>query len=184
MIKTVSVAFGTVSIAYGSLVVLNTEVEHLRDCEPRRWWKEVKSLGGMQLATRADPTSVLKHIDSGPVSSCVALANVTNNALLAPMDIFTPLDPGISVVVQHTDTPIVTEFCVLKKLIALNPAKSSGPDGVPAWLLKTNAELLAPVVTDTLNCSSLFRLVCPSPGSMPKLPPFLSRPLFMTLSST
>ena len=59
------------------------------------------------------------------------------------------------VVVQHTDTPIVTEFCVLKKLIALNPAKSSGPDGVPAWLLKENADLLAPVVTDILNCSYL-----------------------------
>ena len=47
------------------------------------------------------------------------------------------------------------EFCVLKKLIALNPAKSSGPDGVPAWLLKENADLLAPVVTDILNCSYL-----------------------------
>ena len=86
----------------------------------------------MQLATRTDPTSVLKHIDSGPVYSRGALANVINNAFLAPMNIFTPLDPGISVVAQHTDTPIVTEFCVLKKLIALNPAKASGPDGVPA----------------------------------------------------
>ena len=28
-----------------------SKVEHLRYCEPRRWWKEVKSLGGMQLAT-------------------------------------------------------------------------------------------------------------------------------------
>ena len=36
-----------------------SKVEHLRDCEPRRWWKEVKSLGGMQSATRTDPTSVL-----------------------------------------------------------------------------------------------------------------------------
>ena len=72
----------------------------------------------MQLATRTDPTSFLKQIDSGPVSSSAALANVVNNAFLAPMNIFTPLDPGISVVAQHTDTPIVTEFCVLKKLIS------------------------------------------------------------------
>ena len=71
------------------------KVKHLRDCEPRRWWKEVKSLGGMQSATRTDPTSVLRHIDSGPDSSRTALANVINNAFLAPMNSFTPLDPGI-----------------------------------------------------------------------------------------
>ena len=68
---------------------------------------------------------------------------------------FTPLDPGISVAAQYNNTPTVAEFCVLKKLIALNPAKASGPDGVPAWLLKENADLLAPVVTDILNCSYL-----------------------------
>ena len=132
-----------------------SKVEHLRDCEPRKWWKEVKSLGGMQSATRTDPTSVLKHIDSGPDSSRTTLTNVINNAFLAPMNSFTPLDRGISVAAQYTDTPTVAEFCVLKKLIALNPVKASGPDGVLAWLLKENADLLAPVVTDILNCSYL-----------------------------
>lgn len=62
----------------------------------------------MQLAMRMDPTSVLKHIVSGPVSSRAALANVINNAFLAPMNIFNPLNRGISVAVQHTDAPIVT----------------------------------------------------------------------------
>ena len=104
----------------------------LKDCEPRRWWKEVKSLGGMQSATRMDLTFVLKHIDSGPDSSRTTLANVINNAFLAPMSIFTLLDPGISVA-----------------------AKASEPDGMLAWLLKENADLLAPVVTDILNCSYL-----------------------------
>ena len=44
-----------------------SKVEHLRDCDPRRWWKE--SLGGMQSATRTEPTSFLKHIDAGRKSS-------------------------------------------------------------------------------------------------------------------
>ena len=43
-----------------------SKVEHLRDCAARRWWNEVKRLGGMQSATRTDPTSVLKLFDSGP----------------------------------------------------------------------------------------------------------------------
>ena len=161
-----------------------SKVEHLRNCEPRRWWKEVKSLGGMQSATRTGSTSVLKHLDLGPDSSRTALANVINNAFLAPMNSFTPLDPGISVAAQYTDTPTVADFCVLKKLIALNPAKASGPDGVPAWLLKENADLLAPVVTDILNCSYLEARLPQSWKLANTLPLFLSRPLFMTLTST
>ena len=35
----------------------------------------------------------------------------------------------------------------------LNPAKASAPGNIPTWLLKDNAELLAPVVTEIINCS-------------------------------
>ena len=35
-----------------------SKVEHLRKCDPRKWWKEVKSLSGMQLATRTEPTLI------------------------------------------------------------------------------------------------------------------------------
>ena len=129
------------------------KVEHLRDCEPRRWWKEVKSLGGMQSATHTDPTSVLKHIDSGSDSSATSLTNIINNAFFAPIYTFIPLDPEFSVVLQHTDSPTVTEFRVLKKLTALNCAKASWPGGIPGWLLKENPDLLAPVVTEILNFS-------------------------------
>ena len=129
------------------------KVEHLRDCEPRRWWKEVKSLGGMQSATHTDPTSVLKHIDSGSDSSPTSLANIINNAFFAPIYTFIHLDPEFSVVAQHTDSPTVTKFRVLKKLTALNCAKASWPGGIPRWLLKENPDLLAPVVTEILNFS-------------------------------
>ena len=55
------------------------------------------------------------------------------------------------------NTPIrqrlLSVTCVLKKLTALNPAKPSWPGGIPAWLLKENADLLAPAVTEILNFS-------------------------------
>ena len=38
--------------------------------------------GGMQSAAHTDPTSVLKHIDSGSDSSPTSLANIINNAFL------------------------------------------------------------------------------------------------------
>ena len=78
-----------------------SKVEHLRDCAPRRWWNEVKRPGGMQSATRTDPTSVLKLFDSGPDSSLKALANTIKNVFLAPVNSFSPLHPEASGDVQH-----------------------------------------------------------------------------------
>ena len=86
---------------------------------------------------------------------------------------FIPLDPEFSVVAQHTDSPTVTEFRVLKKLTALNCAKASWPGGIPGWLLKENPDLLAPVVTEILNFSYSTapyldtRQRCPIPQQTP-----------------
>ena len=56
------------------------------------------------------------------------------------------------------DTPpsppfVVSHFSVYMKLSMLNPTKAEGPDGIPAWLLNENADLLAKPITDILNCS-------------------------------
>ena len=44
----------------------------------------------------------------------------------------------------------------------LRCTKAQGPDGVPAWLLKENADLLMEPVTDILNCSYLEACLPPS----------------------
>lgn len=69
------------------------------------------------------------------------------------MSTFAPLAPDATTDVRYPNPPLVSELCVQKKLSALNPAKASGPDMIPSWLLKENADLLAPVVTDVINCS-------------------------------
>ena len=86
-----------------------SKVEHLRDCVPRRRWNEVQRLGGMQSATRADPTSVLKHIDSGPDSSLTALANTINNAFLTPMNSFSP---------QHRKHQVTCNTTIRQRLLS------------------------------------------------------------------
>ena len=154
----------------------DSKVEHLRDCAPRRWWNEVKRLGGMQSATRTDLTSVLKLFDSGPDSSLKALANTINNAFLALMNSFSPLHPEALGDVQHTNPPTVTEFRVLKKLTRLNPAKALGPDGIPTCLLKENADILPKWLLISLTVHTR-RLDYPSPRRKPLLPLLPSRPL-------
>ena len=116
------------------------------NCKPRTWWKEVKTLGGMKSATRTDPVSVLTHVQPGPNSS-----PTVNEVFLEPISNFTPLGPVITADARYSNP--VSEFCVQKKLSVLNPAKSSGPDMIPSWLLTENADLLAPAVTDIINCS-------------------------------
>ena len=41
---------------------------------------------------------------------------------------------------------------VSKKLAKLIKTKATGPDGIPAWLLKENSDILAALVSDILNC--------------------------------
>lgn len=49
----------------------------------------------------------------------------------------------------------ISEFSVIKKLSGLNTNKASGPDGIPYWVIKENADLLAAPVADILNSSFL-----------------------------
>lgn len=123
------------------------------NCKPRTWWKEVKTLAGMKSGTRTDPLSVLTHVQPGPNSSPTDLADTVNEAFLESMRTFTPLGPVITADAGYSNPPSVSEFRVLKKLSVLNPSKSSGPDMIPSWLLKENADLLAPAVTGIINCS-------------------------------
>ena len=51
----------------------------------------------------------------------------------------------------------ISEFSVFEKLSALNTNKAPGPDGIPSWVLKENADLLAAPVADILNSSFLER---------------------------
>ena len=47
----------------------------------------------------------------------------------------------------NDDFSPVSELSVLKKLCSVNPAKAQGPDSIPGWLLKENADLLTPTPT-------------------------------------
>ena len=69
------------------------------------------------------------------------------------MSIFSPL---VSKELPHADIstlPLAMEFWVFKKLSSLNPKNASGPDNIPTWLLKENADLLAPFVTKIIKRS-------------------------------
>ena len=65
------------------------------------------------------------------------------------MSDFEPLTEEVCVMENAEDEPIqVTCDIVVKKLRQLSTTKANGPDNLPNY-----ADILAPVVTDILNCS-------------------------------
>ena len=74
------------------------------------------------------------------------------------MSDFVPL-PSNFEPVQQAQNPVfdsllnVLTYPVYKILSALNSSKAQGPDSIPTWLLKENADLSANPVSDTLNSS-------------------------------
>ena len=70
------------------------------------------------------------------------------------MQHFVPLPLNVSHNTENSEQlAMVTRDSVYKKLFKLNPKTAHDPDGIPSWLLKENADLLAGPVTDIINCS-------------------------------
>ncbi len=133
----------------------DSKVKHLQHCKPATWWREVKKLSGMSsIKGERDLTSALQHLDYDQEEQNQNLANVINDAFLSPMREYIPLSPCNGVLDTDTESDlIVTEESVFKKLSALIPTKAPGPDDVPGWLLKENADILERPITTIVNSS-------------------------------
>ena len=132
-------------------------VHHLRQCNPSTRWSEVKKLSGMKpgSATNTEILNSLKSNSSPADTSTKGLANDINKAFLSPMRHFVPLPWNFShSIARNIEIPMtVTRDSIYLKLSKLNLKKAQGPDGIPSWLLKENADLLAGPITDISNCS-------------------------------
>ena len=134
----------------------DSRVKQLKESDPSGWWKEIKKLSGMSAATRDSTLSIVQHIACNQDESTPTnIANVINNAFLSSMSDFSPLSPSVRLTSDNEPTFTVTEQSVFQKLLALNPSKAVGPDCIPGWLLKENADIFAGPVMCMINCSFL-----------------------------
>ena len=81
------------------------------------------------------------------------LANKVNAAFTELMKDFQPLVCPPSAENTTSNVLQVSEFSVFNSLQQLNPNKFSVPDGVPNWLLREYADILARPVSSVLNSS-------------------------------
>ena len=133
-----------------------TKVAHLKDCKQSTWWSEVKKLSGLSSASssKGNPVYLFQHLGGG-TSDGADLAKTIKEAFLSPLSTFEPLPKDYEP--QPNDPPAVPYAVsfnsVFTKLLSLNPRKISGPDGIPSWLIKENADLLVGPITDIINFS-------------------------------
>ncbi len=112
------------------------------------WWREVKRFCGLSVGT---PYKVFANLEQNTQDPTV-LSNLLNDTFLGPMLNQPPLNDVA--VISENGTPIVVSVEeVLSHLQHIGSGKSSGPDNLPNWLLKSFADLLAEPVTVILNAS-------------------------------
>ena len=100
--------------------------------------------------------SIQHHLEGVSDLSPYDLANHVNTAFLAPTVSFELLsynpfrDSGVPSLDNSAsnEVPVASQFSVLQKLSTLNTTKAQGPDGIPGWLFKENANLLTEPVTE------------------------------------
>lgn len=81
------------------------------------------------------------------------LANKINEAFISVTNDYTPLTDDVCVV-RDEDDPIHVSFTsVQQELRKISISRENGPDSLPNWVLKIYADILAPAITDILNCS-------------------------------
>ena len=105
----------------------------------------------------------LHHLEGATEISPGGCANLINTTFLSPMEKFEPLTYNHGLDVHKSDDlaadkiVLMTEMTALKKLSSLNSLKAHGPDEIPVWVLKENADLLATPICNIINCSYQHR---------------------------
>ncbi|XP_028416191.1 uncharacterized protein LOC114539896 [Dendronephthya gigantea] len=134
-------------------------IQHLKECKPSSWWNEVKKLSGAK-STSGNNEEILKALrpdEHLTETDKVDIANEINDSFLSPMAEFTPLTPenyqDLLFGAANDSTVTIAAGDVFKKLSTLNPRKAHGPDGIPTWVLKENADLLELPVKEILDSS-------------------------------
>ena len=121
----------------------------------------------------------LQHITEESLGAS-DLASLINDTFLSPVQDFAPLSAETFLLPQDYSTAqlfAVTAHAVYLQLASINPRKASGPDGIPAWLLKENADLLSDTVTDIINCSFAESHLSPSWKSADTVPIPMQKPI-------
>ena len=123
-------------------------VKHTQDTNPKKWWHNIKLLAGL---SKSQPlTSILHNGQTLKEKDLVehiadSFCNIVKDISLLD---FSPLQ-----VLSVPDEYIISQAQVSVVLSNIKVQKAIGPDEIPNWLLKTNAESLSAPISSIFNAS-------------------------------
>ena len=119
-------------------------MQNLKKKNPKEWWDFINK--GLGRAKSPDMKIKIEGIEENEAAESLNNFFAKSWTKTTPYCVFPLPRP-----------PTQSDICSIGEmklaLTQLDPRKASGPDGIPTWLLKEQAEDLAPVITHLANCS-------------------------------
>ena len=136
----------------------------------RDWWKNMKKIMGLDGNSNSCIEQLANKTTNG---DCTELANKMNDFFLSVSEHLPRLDKHHDVFTVNEELPDAYCISVDVTLLALQRVKTNkatGPDNIPAWVLKDHANILAAPLTAIFN-SSLREGVIPNEWKMTNVIP-------------
>ena len=131
----------------------NRKVEHLRTSSRHDWWKHMKELLGLKSNSTQPLQTLAMSTSEGNMDRFVQQVNDFFQSVSGHLE---PLSPDNHFL--QSDCPLPDNLCVSiedmeKRLLSLNTRKASGPDGLPVWIFRDFAHLLAGPLASIANAT-------------------------------
>ena len=130
-----------------------THIASLTTAGSHDWWKHMKTIMGLKTSGNSCMQGVANKIANGDYG---ILADKMNDFLISVSDKLPRLKKDNTIFTVNDELPDQYVIPVMKTFEALcnvKVRKATGPDNIPAWLLKSHAEVLAPPLTAISNNS-------------------------------
>ena len=126
-----------------------SQVNHLKNSKPRKWWSAIKNLAGFSLKPAFHSAEV-----NGTILQGRDLALAVNNGFLAGTKSLPPLSITDKLSVEETTVLYpISVVDVESRLKAVKSNKAPGPDSLPNWILNNFSMEISEPVTMIFNAS-------------------------------
>ena len=130
-----------------------TQIAAMHESGSHDWWKHMKTIMGLKTNGKSCVQGLANKTTDG---DCGLLANTLNDFFVSVSDHLPRLNKSHKVFDVNEELPdqyVISVCTTFKALESVKANKATGPDNIPAWVLRNYANVLVPPLTDILNNS-------------------------------
>ena len=142
-----------VNRADSNSIFFQSKIAAINESGSRDWWKQIKLIMGLHRNTQPDMHSLANNIAEGDYEK---LTNIMNYFFVSVSSHLPPIrndDPVFARMDELPDQYIISVETTIDALTRVKVNKATGPDDIPAWVIRNNADVLAAPLTAIFNSS-------------------------------